>query len=508
SEEQRWIIFSADSKTQKINIFNIRYDDSLIFDTSDSEASVNAFIEKYQLDDSFTGDIQKQVQDRYLSLNWNEDADTAIAEQLKNLFIQNRDGVLTDLIADEEVTLDEISEIVYAYRTGVRKDDFTLGYTAEWPLTSSVSGDYIDGDENKGLKPEYRFQGPEGGIGWLNPRTTSLVPVNGLSACYFYQQEIGADNKPMKTSASVMLAAGVEDDQKNRFIAILQFTVSASGRLSRITSDTINLSAVNMQALDENPYASLDEIPTSDNNKPYWQPPQSMDVVDIDSNGLSTNGGLLQFSYTSADQAANEGFSDAAEATAPQLFDDSLGRVNLYFKGRTDNFFVVYFNPNSGKSTDKTPDGSAALELIPRLPLNLDLTVAVTVNNTADLRITSQDNAKKDIETWAALPTKAPQIAYILNGSSPDVTLDASHCMYMGTLDPLGNAEDPKAAYLESGNYSRLIKIRSSRSNNLLFNTGVTTGKELPLSQVSDYLEKNRGIKLAGKNFVIEEGST
>ena len=51
TEEQRWQLFSHDAVTNKLNSFNIRFDDSIVFDTSDTQALIDAFIEEYELDD-------------------------------------------------------------------------------------------------------------------------------------------------------------------------------------------------------------------------------------------------------------------------------------------------------------------------------------------------------------------------------------------------------------------------------------------------------------------------
>ena len=48
-----------------------------------------------------------------------------------------------------------------------------------------------------------------------------------------------------------------------------------------------------MQALDENPYNTLDHL-LDDEGKPVgWQQPQQMSLLDIDTNGLSTSGEFL-----------------------------------------------------------------------------------------------------------------------------------------------------------------------------------------------------------------------
>lgn len=321
-EEQRWQIFTTDAGTKKINSFNIRFDYSIIFDTSDSQTLIDEFIEKYDLTEALTTDVQTEIN--------RGTQDDAIADTLLHQSPYH----------GKDIPKDALTEVVYIIRTGVTKDDFIPASGSEWPLMeytsdgTSIKEKYLKGGE---VKKEYSFQEPSDE---LKPRLVHYTPVNGLSSCYYYQQEMGADNKPMKNKACVMLAMGLDDNYNNKYIGILNFSAAASGRLSRLTTDTIDMPDINVQALDENPYRDLNSL-----NQVEWQEPQKMSLLDIDPNGLSTSGGVLKFAYTIADIGTSAGYSDAVTATDPYLFDDSVGRVNLYFRGKNNNFFVLYY-PN------------------------------------------------------------------------------------------------------------------------------------------------------------------
>ena len=303
----------------------------------------------------------------------------------------------------------------------------------------------------------------------------------------------------MKNKASVMLGIGLEDKNENKYIGVLNFSVAASGRLSRLTTDAVNMPDINVQALDENPYRDLDSL-----NKVAWQEPQKMRLLDIDHNGLSTSGGVLKFAYTRADIGTSQGYSDAVVATNPYLFDDSLGRVNLYFKGKKDNFFVLYFNPTGSKNIEVINSSlqveSPPFFLKPRLDRDMNISVVTILpknSNTCTITMTSQDEV---VEQWTHLPRRFSQISGILNGNSE---------LPLGTLHPLGNSEDARAAYISPSTGNGTIKIRTTVENNLMFkdlnafaNHLVDgNGHNLSLSDLSVYLANNTALRIANKSF-------
>lgn len=500
SEEQRWQIFTtttdAETNKDKVNSFNIRFDYSIVFDMSDSQTVVNEFIERYGLDDSLVSEVQTKINDE---TNDGDTSDEKIASELLS----------NSPYSEKEIPQDDLAEVVYIIRTGVIKDDFELTSVSEWPLieyesnSNTIKAKYTD--EDGVLEQKYAFQSP---TEELKPASASYNLARGLSSCYYYQQAMGADNKPMKNKACVMLALGLEDQNQsqNKYIGILNFSVAASGQLSRLTTDVVNMLDINVQALDENPYDTWEQIPTNNHDGVAWQEPQKMGLLDIDPNGLSTSGGVLKFAYTSADIGINAGYSDAVEATAPYLFDDSLGRVNLYFKGIQGNFFVLYFNPIGSKSlrvTDSSVQTAVpALSLKPRLDRDMSLNVVATVpnnTNTFTLSMTSQD---VPVEEWKHLPRRFSQIADIFNGNGG---------LPLGTLEPLGNSDDPRAAYVKPQTGNGTFKLRTTTKNNLIFQDANAYAAQLAdgaepsvtLSDLSSYLTHNTTLNIANKQFSL-----
>ncbi|MCA1745056.1 MAG: LamG domain-containing protein [Bacteroidales bacterium] len=498
SEEQRWQIFTVDSTSNKVNSFNTRFDYSIVFDPTDSHTVVDEFMERYALDGSFISRIQAKVTEG------KSDDDISNDLSRSNPFDYNN--------LDEKARLtlrDALSEVVYTIRTGVSKDDFVLESASEWPLIEyesdggSIKAEYLSSGV---LQKKYTFQGP---AGELAPDSLPYQIRHGLTSCYYYQQEMGPDGKPMKNKACVMLAMGLEDNNENKYIGILNFAAAASGRLSRLTADAVNMPDINVQALDENPYSTLEQIPRDENNNRIaWQYPQLMRLLDIDPNGLGTSGGVLKFAYTSAEISESQGYSDAAEATDPFLFDDSLGRVNLYFKGRKKNFFVLYFNPTGSKSVSITDTNaqnvSPTLSLKPRLDRDMAIEVAVTAptgSNSCTLTMTSKDN-KQEVEQWHHLPRRFDQIAAILNGNGE---------LPLGTLEPLGKTDYPRAAYLKPSRGRGKLKLRTTADNNLMFRVRdasaahIADGKthKPSLLQLSACLANSPALSIAGKSFSL-----
>ena len=477
SEEHRWQIFAVDRLSGKVNSFNVRFDPGLVFDLSDSEQFVQRFLERYALDSSLIADTQAEL--RAGRTDPQETARTLLGRPP---------------YSTKDIPEDALAELVYTLRTGVIKDDFRPTSTSEWPLMEydgrgAIKSRYLVGGV---LDPAYRFKGEKNA---LAPLDKPHHIRNGLSACYYYGQEMGPDNKPIKNKASVMLAMGLEDDRGDKYIGLLNFSVAEGGRNSRLSTDNVNLPDINVQALDENPYRDLAAI-----ERVRWQDAQKMHLVDIDPDGLSTSGGVLRFAYTSSDFASQ--YSDAVEADSPTLFDDSLGRVNLYFKGKNDNFFVLYFNPHGSKGVDVTHGGAPAtppIVLAPRLDRDMTIDVVTTVSaNTADIRMRS---GGATVEHWRHLPRQLGQLAGTLNGQAS---------LPLARLEPLGDPSNPRLAYRKGTSGNGTLRIRTTVDNTLVFKDNALAASladgathRVSLSALSPYLHNNPDLRVAKKSFSL-----
>ncbi len=531
NEEQRWQIFSHDYVTNKLNSFNIRFDNSIIFDTSDSKEVVNSFISKHSLydravDDSYlikhvqqyihccntsniTGTILRNKSAKYLVANANakiselkKDSSTLLLNSNNNalnaaigdyLLIGTEIVVIQDIndnaslkverarMGSTEVTedystgtevkkfipIDPLDEIIYTIITGVSKDDMSLVSRSAWQFE-----EFDQNAEIAPIKQEYTI-------------------FKGMSSCYYYLQElIGKEKAPFKTSPAVMLAMSIKGQGDGQHIGVLNFTATAEGRISRLTSDQADLPDIE--------FTSIGSKNIKDENQ------KNLAIIDIDPNGLSTSGGIIKFSYNRAEDASDSVdvnmYSDAVKATAPHLFDDSLGRVNLYFKGAKNNFFALYFDPTGKKSQQQQentvlelPSGISKLQLKNdinqqketgiitnskmlsnlltleqyseinkleaektklenaidiinpalsfklRLARDLNLNISVTDSNEQKNVCTlTMKTGNTVTETWQNLPKAYENIANILNGEGQSP---------IGVLDPLDSSDSDRVAY-------------------------------------------------------------
>ena len=586
SEDQRWQIFHYDSQTKKINSTNIKYDSSIVFDPSDTQSFLTARKKQYTLPNGFTTAIQNHIKQN--------NSDDNIAKQLKKH---------TQYAA---IPQDELIEVVYAVRTGVAKDDFSLagGYQAN----------------------------------------------TGLTSTYYYQQEEGVDGKPMKNKACIMLAMGLskQKEEKNP-IGILNFAVTDTGRLSRLLKDQVTLPPIKMVEIDKQkivksidekkneiqkiketinakktkflttisgpkdklkrlgspfplifPLVMVGNTETEINNRlpkfsdlgekdscekhtqnmaicntainntkiriqqynkakktleaeniaqkntstqannfefllrrgepgnniddrqllshlicyemhvlSFYQDKMQpslvklnnllnekealeqqlmtgksalkMDIISLDANGLSVSGGLLTFADTSG---------------CPYIFDDSLGRVNLYFQGEEQGFYAAYFNPKGGKNVTSSPAvAQQELSFKPRLDLDMTLNVAANIentNNSCSLFITNAKN-KKTVETWHALPIKSTQVAAILNGK-PSFVLGSLAKKY--TKPNAGQPLKLEIHTQANNSFMPTQMLNSSHQAALASATGATIA-------LSNYLDKNLELTIAGKTFSL-----
>jgi hypothetical protein len=192
AEVKRWQIFYYNKENTKLNSVSINVSEDGWFDTTNSVSFINSFMEKNGLDNDFLDEVLKLIRE--------SKDDDKIAENLKE------DARFKVKLS--EVGKDGLSEVVFAIRSGLVKDDFNL------------SGKYEIG--------------------------------TGMTSVFYYQQEINTDSgKPMKKNACVMLAMGVKADGDGKsYIAVLNFSVSKGGTLSRITTEDIDLKELNTTSID------------------------------------------------------------------------------------------------------------------------------------------------------------------------------------------------------------------------------------------------------------------
>jgi hypothetical protein len=128
-----------------------------------------------------------------------------------------------------------------------------------------------------------------------------------------------------------------------------------------------------------------------------------MSLLHIDPQGLTVNGRLLDFAYTS---------------DTPLLFDSATGNLALYFRGLKNQFFVAYYDTQTRRAEYKlaTEDGTIVCQA--RSGESEMDALTITVSGEADDTTCTVVIAgvRGIVETWQRVPRAAERFAAVLNG--------------------------------------------------------------------------------------------
>jgi hypothetical protein len=129
-----------------------------------------------------------------------------------------------------------------------------------------------------------------------------------------------------------------------------------------------------------------------------------MHPVHTDPFGLTTTGALLSFAWT---------------VSAPLLFDSANGKLALYFRGRNDQFYVVYYDTMTKSATFGVPaEADTRVILIPRVIGPVKETCIEIAGEDAQLcTVTLEDPAMELREQWEHVPRSVDGFASVLNGT-------------------------------------------------------------------------------------------
>lgn len=160
-----------------------------------------------------------------------------------------------------------------------------------------------------------------------------------------------------------------------------------------------------------------------------------MNLLHTDPFGLTVAGGLLGFAYTN---------------DTPQLFDSSLGKLALYFRGIAGQFFAAYYDTNTTKaqytlSAETGNIGFLARSAEPELDSS---TITVSAGTNADNCTVILENTPMGItETWHQVPRNIVEFASVLNGvASKPVFIGTLATDISGTITSLNLSAKPKQA--------------------------------------------------------------
>lgn len=266
--------------------------------------------------------------------------------------------------------------------------------------------------------------------------------VSGLTSVLYHQQEqamVGYDReaKPVKRNARVMLAVSTADAMGGgtpSFVAALDFGISRHGRLAQapdlidlgapLTSDA-NKDLSRLQELEQllKAGSTATEVQTEADQirkRLSVDVALPMPLVNTDAYGLTIAGGLLGFAYTS---------------DTPYLFDSATGKLALYFRGETGQFFAAHYDTSTTRAQLRMKAGGGELVFAARAAESEADQTTVTVSDgpTPTLCTVVIANAKMAItETWKRVPRHGLSFAAVLNGQG-------STPVFLGTLAGAAN---------------------------------------------------------------------
>lgn len=132
--------------------------------------------------------------------------------------------------------------------------------------------------------------------------------------------------------------------------------------------------------------------------------PIKMSILHMDTFGLTVSGSLLSFAYTN---------------DTPQLFDSALGKLALYFRGRTGQFFAAYYDTNTAKAQYTLSAETDSISFLARTaePELDSSTITVSAGTDADNCTVVLENTSMGItETWNQVPRNVAEFSAVLNG--------------------------------------------------------------------------------------------
>jgi len=155
-----------------------------------------------------------------------------------------------------------------------------------------------------------------------------------------------------------------------------------------------------------------------------------MPFIHTDPIGLTVSGALLEFAWTDK---------------TPLLFESASGQIRLFFKGLSGQFFVAYYDVNTGKATfklvtqDMDQNDSGEIRFIARSP---EIIGKITVNKrqittirvdddsgNSDLcKVTINRSDENYTETWNKVPRAPARFADVLNGMAKKVCIGVLAC--------------------------------------------------------------------------------
>ncbi|MFF8958672.1 LamG-like jellyroll fold domain-containing protein [Streptomyces sp. NPDC014894] len=205
--------------------------------------------------------------------------------------------------------------------------------------------------------------------------------------------------------------------------------------------------------------------------------------VGIDTSGLSCAGALLQFARTDS---------------TPFLADSAAGRVALYYRGSSSEFYAAYLDTNASRGAQRLAGGGLTTLFTARDPgitlAGTQITVAdctvgaAVVPGLCDLTITRTVGARSETERFTGLPRRAGDLIAVLNGADEEP-------LRLGAVERTTGAEVtltralttpvPASAYVRIGAAVHLVTTAAAEGATVLRLAQAPTGAVAKGTEVS-----------------------
>lgn len=137
--------------------------------------------------------------------------------------------------------------------------------------------------------------------------------------------------------------------------------------------------------------------------------PLPMPFVCADPTGLTVSGAVLGFAWTK---------------DTPLLFESVTGRLSLYYRGTSDQFFAAYYDVVTGRASFSQPETPGLRWIARSAGAALDSSQITITADDADTCTVAIQNAATGIqEQWQRVPRDRAQFAAVLNGMARPVYL-------------------------------------------------------------------------------------
>ncbi|WOB43273.1 hypothetical protein HNI00_08960 [Thermoleptolyngbya oregonensis NK1-22] len=225
--------------------------------------------------------------------------------------------------------------------------------------------------------------------------------------------------------------------------------------------------------------------------------PLPMPFICADPTGLTVSGGVLGFAWTK---------------DTPLLFESVTGRLSLYYRGTSDQFFAAYYDVVTGRASFSQPETSGLRWIARSAGAALDSSqITITAENADTCTVAIQNAATGIQEQWQRVPRDRAQFAAVLNGMARPVYLGQITEALSGSVAQF-DLESAAAHSLKAGDTLLIGSAKTKavvRSAQPVLPKGEVPGfqgRSLSFNGSSDFVELTSAevLELPNRSFTVE----